>query len=228
MNYSIPKIIHQIWIGPKEEPTQWTNTFKIDYINAYPDYKYILWNESNLDNLFKDFLVLKIVYDLEETWNGKSDILRYLILFYHGGIYIDADCVWLNNKNFDELINNSTGFFGAREPNTTHLVGTVIGSYKNNQVFLKIIKHIESIILNSEGKVIKHRYVNKRKVMGVCKLIGPIIFDHFAKNENITVFPSHYFYPIGWHSISDKNYHLNNKMPEDSYMFHAGYSTNFA
>lgn len=41
MDKYIPKIIHQIWIGPKPEPIKWTNTFKIDYIKMYPEYKYI-------------------------------------------------------------------------------------------------------------------------------------------------------------------------------------------
>ena len=40
---------------------------------------------------------------LETTYNGKSDILRYLILYIHGGIYIDADSVWINEKSFNEL-----------------------------------------------------------------------------------------------------------------------------
>lgn len=173
-----------------------------------------------------DFPLIKLIYDLEETWNGKSDLLRYLILYYHGGLYIDADSVWLNNKNFDELINNSCGFFAAREPSCTHITGGVIGSYKNNQVFIKILNHIGSYIVNKTGGIETKYYVNKRKIMGVCKLIGPFIFNNFAKNEQITVFPSEYFYPISWHKISDPNYHLNNKLPDSSFMFQYGYSTN--
>jgi inositol phosphorylceramide mannosyltransferase catalytic subunit len=221
----IPKIIHQIWIGPKPEPTKWTNTIKIDYITKYPEYEYKLWNESNINELFVDFPNIKIIYDLEETWNGKSDILRYLILYYHGGIYIDADSVWINDKNFDELIDNSCGFFAAKE-HADNLVGGVIGTFKNNQVFIKILKHIESYIISKNGSVEPKRYTNKRKIIGVCKTIGPIIFDHFAKNEKITVFPTHYFYPISWHGITDTDYHLKNELPKDSFLFQYGYSTN--
>ena len=28
----IPKIIHQIWLGPNKRPDIWMNTWKIDYI----------------------------------------------------------------------------------------------------------------------------------------------------------------------------------------------------
>ena len=97
MNF-IPKIIHQIWIGPKKRPDIWMDTFKIDYIKKNPDYKYILWNEENIDPLFEDFPIYKQVYNLERSYNGKSDILRYLILYVHGGIYVDADSVWVNDK----------------------------------------------------------------------------------------------------------------------------------
>lgn len=221
----IPKIIHQIWIGPKPEPIKWTNTIKIDYISKHPEYEYKLWNETNIEELFIDFPNIKIIYNLESTWCGKSDLLRYLILYYYGGIYIDADSVWINEKNFDELIDGSCGFFAAKEY-TDNLVNGVIGTYKNNEVFVKILKHIESYITSKDGSIKPEQYTNKRKVHGVCKTIGPIIFNHFAKNEKITVFPTHYFYPISWHGITDTDYHLKNELPKDSFLFQYGYSTN--
>ena len=30
---NIPKIIHQIWIGPNKRPDIWMNSWKINYIN---------------------------------------------------------------------------------------------------------------------------------------------------------------------------------------------------
>jgi len=207
---------------------KWTNTIKIDYIAKHPEYGYKLWTESNIDELFVDFPNIKIIYDLEETWNGKSDLLRYLILYYYGGIYIDADTVWLNEKNFDDLIENSTGFFAAKDcaPVIPIIVGSVIGTYKKNEVFIKILKRIEGYIISKGGIIKPTYYVNKRKVYGVCKLIGPDMFDHYAKHEDITIFPSHYFYPISWHGITDSDYHLKHEMPQESDFFQYGYSTN--
>jgi mannosyltransferase OCH1-like enzyme len=222
----IPKIIHQIWIGPKPEPIKWTNTIKIDYITKYPEYEYKLWNESNIEELFVDFPNIKIIYDLEETWNGKSDLLRYLILYYYGGIYIDADSVWINEKNFDELIDNSNGFFAAKDCALDIITGGVIGSYKDNDVFVKILNHISNYIVNKNGEIRKRYYIGKRKEHGVCKLIGPHMFNYYAKNTNITIFPNHYFYPVSWHGITDSDYHLKHELPKDSYLFQYGYSTN--
>lgn len=42
----------------------------------------------------------------------------------------------------------------------------------------------------------------------------------------ITIFPSHYFYPIHWHGIKDANLHNKINLPNDSYMFQYGISTN--
>ena len=30
----IPKVIHQIWVGPKEPPCLWLDTFRSDYLEA--------------------------------------------------------------------------------------------------------------------------------------------------------------------------------------------------
>ena len=38
---SIPKIIHQIWIGPKTAPIKLMNTWK----DKHPDFEYIYCNE---------------------------------------------------------------------------------------------------------------------------------------------------------------------------------------
>lgn len=50
-NHTIPKIIHQIWIGPNKEPTIWTDTWKVDYVESFPDFEYILWNNEQIERL---------------------------------------------------------------------------------------------------------------------------------------------------------------------------------
>lgn len=39
---SIPRIIHQIWIGPKPAPTKFMDTWK----DKHPDFEYIRWTEK--------------------------------------------------------------------------------------------------------------------------------------------------------------------------------------
>lgn len=228
----IPKIIHQIWIGPKKRPMDWIETFSTFYINENPDWEYILWDEGKIRdmNLFANFPDYELIYNAEKTFNGKSDILRYIILYKYGGIYVDADSVWINNKSFDTLINqvNDSGVFIGYENETKKTVcGGVMGSTKNNKLMLKLILDIENLAENWKGKNIKN-YTRRRNLLGPSNLLGP---GHIQKNlvddnENVTIFPTIYFYPISWHGIKDGSLHKKIKLPKESYTFQYGYTTN--
>ena len=238
----IPKIIHQIWIGPKKRPDMWIDTFRIDYINKNPEYQYILWNEDNIDPLFNDFPIYRIIYDIEQTYNGKSDILRYLILYIHGGIYIDADSVWINEKSFDTLLEqvNESDIFAAKSPDNLEpltqkdkkyentICGGVMGSSINNPLMRLLIEGIEKYIIRDWGaiRIAKQDYIRKRNIIGVCELIGPLYLNRTLSTHNITIFPSIYFYPINWHNINDYELHTKMDLPKESYTFQYGYSTN--
>ena len=238
----IPKIIHQIWIGPKKRPDIWIDTFRIDYINKNPGYEYILWTEDNIEQLFNDFPIYKIVYDLEQTYNGKSDILRYLILYIHGGIYIDADMVWINEKSFDKLLEqvNESDVFAGKSPDNLELLtqkdkkfqnticGSIMGSSKNNLLMRLLIEGIEKYIIRDWGntRIAKQDYIRKRNINGVCELIGPLYLHRTIASQNITIFPSIYFYPRDWHNINDCELHTKIELPQESYTFQYGYSTN--
>lgn len=226
MNNQIPKIIHQIWIGNNKKPDVWMNTFKIDYIEKNPHYQYKLWNDENIIELLDKYPKIKFIYNLEDTYNGKSDILRYLILYENGGIYIDADSVWINDRSFDYLTDNcNTGMFAAIEPNTTHITGGVIGSNKFNVLLQRIINHIEEFtIVNNNFN--RHKYLRMRHIHGPSNIIGPLLFNKYTKDENITIYPSHYFYPISWYGIKTIDAHKTLDLPKDSFMFQYGYTTN--
>lgn len=226
----IPKTIHQIWLGENKRPDIWLDTFKKDYINMHSDYHYILWNESNIIDLFMEFPVYGTIFSLETTYNGKSDLLRYLILYKYGGIYIDADSVWINNKNFDDLLNqvNDSGVFVSYEPDTTNICGGVMGSTKNNKYMKELIQNIEKYIIdtNNNNNIKKIQYIRLREKLGVCKVIGPVYLNNYLKDKGVTIFPSVYFYPITWHGVSTVDTHKKLDLPKESYTFQYGYTTN--
>ena len=209
---TIPKIIHQIWIGKRKPPYQWIDTFKVDLIKRYPEYKYYLWTEKNIKHLK---LINKKHYLYEKTPHGRADILRYEILYQYGGIYIDADSKWFN-KDLTPLIEktNNNGIFIGKERTSCQecLANGVIGCSKNNPIMYYLI-----IVLD--------------KVMPVCagghphKTTGPYFCDQLLKNFDITVFPSEYFYPVYWLDWDA----AKTQKPENfknSYMGQYGYTTN--
>lgn len=84
---SIPKIIHQLWIGPNA-PLNLIKTWK----NKNPSWTHILWTEEKLKNW--KFKNQKQIDEMKEL-NGKCDIMRYEILYQMGGFFVDADTIAL-------------------------------------------------------------------------------------------------------------------------------------
>ena len=96
----IPKIIHQLWIGPKPAPTNHMDTWK----NKNPDFEYIRWNESELIARNMTIECQSRVDEMVEI-NGKADIIRWEILYKYGGVFLDADSICIEPID-DTLIPN--------------------------------------------------------------------------------------------------------------------------
>jgi len=210
-NIDIPKNIHQIWLGKKASPKKWLSSFQNNFLKSHPDWKYKLWTEEDVKDLK---LVNQELYDKEESIVAKADLLRYEILFKFGGVYFDADILWLNNKSLDNLLTdtNKTGFFVGREDHRL-LANSVIGSSKENNILKVIIDELnknysELRVLNSFAPWIS---------------TGPVIFSEILKNYKIKILPTFYFYPLSWHYDQTK---ANPNDYPDSYTIHYGYSTN--
>ena len=227
----IPKIIHQIWVGPKKRPDIWMDTFKKNYINNNQDWEYKLWDDKNISELFDEFPTMLKIYNIERTYNGKSDLLRYLILYTYGGIYIDADSVWINNKSFDNLLSevNKSKFFLAYEPNANSLCGGIMGSSKKNKYIKNLIDAVENIVKRGkENKIYLIDYKRQHRLRGAANRIGPGLLTRlYLNNEEITKFPAIYFYPNGWHDITRKiDSHTKLDLPNESYTYQYGYTIN--
>ena len=221
----IKKHIHQIWIGNKEPPYIYINSWKDDYISKNKNWQYTLWNEEKIETIFQNNIkeqfinVLYKLYKQELTMMGKADIARIVILYYNGGVYIDADSVWINNKSLDSLIDKSfeKGFFCALEQEgCPYLTNGVIGSLSKHKNLLRLM----NILANYEDI-----YLQLRENYQPWEITGPLLINQLDRST-ITLFPSIYFYTISWHGIKDCHLHKKIKLPEESYMFQYGISTN--
>lgn len=98
----IPKIIHQIWVGPRPIPEvlkQLSQSWK----QMHPDWEYILWTNETAEPL-----VINMRKDHQDVyWNAieygdiraRANILRYYLLYWYGGVYVDADFRCLHSLN---------------------------------------------------------------------------------------------------------------------------------
>ena len=139
---TIPKIIHQIWIGPKTAPSKLMDTWR----DKNPDFKYIRWNEEEIKNRKLHLNCLNRINEIEEI-NGKADIIRWEILYEYGGVFLDADSIciepvdnvllskkcfagWENEEARPGLIATGTMGFPPKHP----LVKNAIDWIKENEV----------------------------------------------------------------------------------------------
>lgn len=206
----IPKIIHQIWIGPKKRPDIWMDSFK-KFCQEF-EYEYMLWDDEKVSQME---MVNREWYNKEQTYNGKSDILRYEILYQYGGTYIDADSFLLKGKKFHELLTAFDSDAGFGFEIDGHLACGGVSLAKKNSQFMK--KCIEEIPLRDFNLL-------------AWQSIGPqLITDlslRFRDEIPLFFYKSTIFYPRRWHGIQDIQMHETFPIPEESVMFQYGYSTN--
>ena len=85
---SIPKIIHQLWIGTDPEPTKFMDTWKEKHESE--EFEYIRWTESEIKKRGFKTQLRDRINEMEEI-SGKADILRWELLYEYGGVFVDAD-----------------------------------------------------------------------------------------------------------------------------------------
>jgi mannosyltransferase OCH1-like enzyme len=156
-NYSfrtIPKLIHQMWLDKSIDDnegvpvdnkkyslyTTYSNTIK----NFNKDFEYVFWNNDKINNLFDDYPILQ---KYKSTWNNfphlieKCDFARYMILYVHGGVYIDLD--YICRKNLYPLIKNrEIAFVWEPQEHLSVIANSFLGSYVNNPLWLQFMDHI--------------------------------------------------------------------------------------
>jgi len=117
ITYCVPKKLHFIWLGSVLPEKYQKNILTFRKLN--PDYQINLWTELISDELranlttieihdiiraMEDFVV-KPIYDKEENFGARSDILRYEIIYRNGGVYFDTDSVCV--KPFNDVLTHS-------------------------------------------------------------------------------------------------------------------------
>ncbi len=104
---AIPKLIHFIWIG-SEIPAKYVDNIERFVLHNRPNgYNIHLWVDRSttpipgveIHNVRDLLLQNQGLYDRETSEGARADILRYEIIYQHGGIYNDIDAISL--KPFD-------------------------------------------------------------------------------------------------------------------------------
>lgn len=179
----IPKILHQLWIGPLPPPTKMMTTWK----EKHPDFEYIYWNEEEIISREMTFRCQKQIDEMPE-YNGKADIMRWEILYKYGGYFVDADSICI--ESFDDYFLNKLGFATfENESVRKELIATgTMGFIPKHHLCGDIIEWI----LSEEAEEL----LTQARAWAS---VGPGLLTRFLKTgkyPDFTVYPSHCFLPI--------------------------------
>ena len=182
---TIPKIIHQMWIGDKTKcPSNLMESWK----NKNPSFEYIFWNEDEIIKRSMFFECEEQIKDIIEI-NGKCDIMRWEILYKYGGVFIDADSICLEPLDDYFMKKNAFATYENEKVRKGLVATGTMGFIKQHYLCRNIINWIKS----SESYDLIHNY--KAWIS-----VGPMRLTYFLKTikkkEDFTVFPSYCFLPI--------------------------------
>lgn len=171
----LPKIIHQIWIGPLDPPFEWIDTWR----DAHPDWEHRLWTEVDFD--FPLTCLRQVL--LSPTFAGMVDILSYEVLQRFGGIYLDADSVCLHPIDEQLLEKNFLIAYENEKARPGLIAHGVMGCAPNHEVLNNLV---DSIAMLTPEQMSGYDYV----------VTGPeLITRAIARHEYVDVMPSYFFYP---------------------------------
>lgn len=173
----IPSILHFIWVGKEAMPKE-QRAFIETAKKLHPSWEICLWNEKKLGSICDTTVV--------SHWHPaqQSDYFRYRVLRSFGGVYLDCDVEVV--KPLDALLEGSDipsrSFFAGFE--SDGLIGTaVMGSSENHPVLDKIIDAFPPAFSLSQN---------------ASDQVGPRFLARILEDENVSIYPRHYFYPYAW------------------------------
>ena len=134
--HSIPKILHRIWLGDAPVPAEYQQ-YADNWQRHHPDWEMRLWTDDNLpDLMFAD------AFASAGNFTIQSDLLRFEILYRHGGVYVDTDMDCL--KNIEPLLTDA-GFMCIEEQ-PDQLVIALLASYPSHPILRTTIEQISDLL----------------------------------------------------------------------------------
>ncbi len=231
----IPKVIHQIWLGKNPEPTEWTDT--VEKFAKDHGWRYKLWRDADMKKF--DFGAIEGLPEVYRSFGselaGRADIVRYMILYQEGGLYIDADSVVMKPAKFAKFLesNRAPVFFAWENLSKARTRKLNIGGRRrliSNGTVGTVPRHPFFKAMLEES--VKNLKALKGKPLEAWRAVGPYMIVQLYERlkggvaKDVHMYPMRYFYPRHWKGITDPELHKKVKIPGQSMLFQYGYSTN--
>jgi inositol phosphorylceramide mannosyltransferase catalytic subunit len=167
----IPRIFHQIWVGPDAFPDDF-RAYQESWVRHNPDWELRFWTDDNLP----EGLRRSEVYDRSRTPWERADILRLEVVLREGGVHVDTDFECL--RPFGALLDGIDFFVGYRKPGRVN--GALFGAVARHPILEEGLGRIPPLADRTYDK----------------DVTGPKFLDNLlGDREGVTYFDPPVFYP---------------------------------
>lgn len=215
-HYSIPPIIHFIWLGSPLSAKAHTSVKSWE--KYHPNWEIKIWTDTETDRFSWSSPRTQVAFKIAKTWAEKADLLRLEVLYQFGGIYSDTDVICLNF--FHDLLVQDITFFSCFELN-------YINQYYGEAFYIGT-----AVMGAAKGcLVIKHcldRFKTHQEApdAGILRRTGPGLVSRSCKatlldpEENILILPCSYLYPLPYESKWISNEKTLESISQESLALH--------
>jgi inositol phosphorylceramide mannosyltransferase catalytic subunit len=166
----IPRIFHQIWVGPNPTPQEFLG-YRESWLRHHPGWEMRLWTEENLPT----DLVRKEAHERLRNPAERADIIRLEVLLRCGGVYVDTDLECL--RSIEPLLEGLE--FCLTGAKSGRVSTALIGARPRHPIIERALRELRP-----------------RTEYGVDKKgTGGIFFNRLIRQyPEVTIFPSEYFH----------------------------------
>lgn len=202
----IPKLIHQVWLGGPL-PDRFA-PFIGSWHRLHPEWDYRLWQEEDLPELQNQDLYDRAP-ELAPGFVGqlRADIVRYELLYLHGGVYVDVDMEAL--RPIDELL--EPGVWQGPEEDRPRTPEVFFGwevmqahfRWVNNAIIGATVLHpLMFQLIENLPENVKRRAGRRPNWLSGPKYVTPQLhlFERQG-GEGVVIYPQEYFYPYAFNEL---------------------------
>jgi mannosyltransferase OCH1-like enzyme len=142
------KIIHRLWLGPKEMPERYESYGRL-WKELNPGWEVIDWGREALEQSYNHDVLEEIsrtpkssitMESLRASAVQQADVLGYEILYRHGGAYFNCDIEPL--RPMDELLSVTGERPWASHEDDYHIVNAAFGGAKEDPFWKYVVDGI--------------------------------------------------------------------------------------
>jgi len=209
----IPRVMHRIWVG-SVMPEEFIR-FGDGWRRLHPGWGHVLWTDHEQPNMpgvvVEPIPLLKnqALYDAAEAHapknigQFKADVLRYELLLYRGGVYVDAD--FECRKALDSLL-VGVDCFAAWETDRHWVNNAIMGAVPGEPFFQMLVEGLPANVATMRGR--------SPNVMTGPQFVTQT-YRRTLEFHRPTVFSKKFFYPYLWNEL-----HRDREAFPDAYAVH--------